>query len=195
LSSVRADSSVPVELLEGGFAGWLSATHLSTGPAGVTRERIQGITYDRLVSTNKSDVVLVDVRPPPAAAAAPATAKTRQALASATPLAGDVVSDFAQKLGVPLVGNQANSAAPRVHALATSTPPAAPTLAGYEKAGKLLVLVADDEADANAVARQLRARGSYRFTILIGGTDAIRHEGKIGSTRVTGGTYAGQPEP
>lgn len=199
LSSIHVDSSVPVELLAGGFAGWLSETHVSTSTPGIKREQIQGITYDRLVAAAKGDVVLVDVRPPPTPASLLAQAKAKQALASATQPSSDVVSDFANKLGVPLVGNRQNTAAALIHAMSTAPTGAikstGPVLDGYDKAGKLLVLVADDEADADAVARQLRARGNFRFTILIGGTDAIRHEGKIGSGRMTGGTYAGQTAP
>jgi hypothetical protein len=48
----------------------------------------------------------------------------------------------------------------------------------------LLVLVADNETAASEAARQLRASGQYRFTILIGGTESIRHEGRVGSARM-----------
>jgi hypothetical protein len=53
-----------------------------------------------------------------------------------------------------------------------------------------MVLVADNEAAANEAARQLRASGQYRFTILIGGTEAIRNEGRVGTGRMDGGLPA-----
>jgi hypothetical protein len=53
-----------------------------------------------------------------------------------------------------------------------------------------MVLVADNDSAASEAARQLRASGQYRFTILIGGTESISHEGRIGTGRMDGSAPA-----
>ena len=161
----------------------------STVPAGVTPEKLPGITYDQLVAAGKGDMVLVDLRGtgiPATAAAAAAPRRERQA-AEAGP---DVLAAFAAKLGVPVVASTGTAAVAKPAAAATdrTTPArAAAPAAGSGTTGKLLVLVADSDAAASEVARQLRASGQYRFTILIGGTESIRNEGRVGTARMEGG--------
>ena len=196
LTVVRSKPGVRAEVLEGGYAAWLSETRLSTVLPGVGPERLPGITYDQLVAAIKGDMVLVDLR----AAAAPATAaasprKERQAVEAAAP---DILLQFSAKIGVPIVaaggsvavaGTKTQSAAPNVAAAPARA--AAPAPSG-SKSGKLMILVADSDAAASEAARQLRASGNYRFTILIGGTDTILHEGRIGSGRMDGSAPAPQ---
>lgn len=183
LSIVRSKPGVTAELLEGGYAAWMEETRLSTAPAGVRREEIPGITYQQLVASNKRGMVLVDLRE---RAAAPAVAASRDQVA-ASAAATDVLDEFAKKIGVPVVRSTAAPAPAQGTAKAANTPArAAAALATTGKSGQLLVLVADDNADADAVARQLRASGHHRFTVLIGGTEIIRREGRTGMGRMNG---------
>lgn len=191
LSVVRAKPGINAELLEGGYAAWLTETRLTTVMAGISREKIPGITYQQLVAAGKADLVLVDLREPVSATAA-AAKSGRPAKAA---LATDLLTDFANKLGVPVmsrpgeVNSSANTAATAGSpARAAAAIPAVPD-------SKLLVLVADNEAAASEVARQLRASGHYRFTVLIGGTEIIRHEGKQGTGRMDGDLPVTKSQP
>lgn len=195
LVTVRAQPGINAELLEGGYVSWVGETRLSTSAAGVHAERIPGITYDQLVATTKTNVVLVDLRSaaaPAATVSAQTTGGSAKRPATAAAPAPDLLEDFARKIGVTMVAPTAGAPAPaRSQALAAngekSPARAAAAVESIEKSDKLLVLVADDETAANEAARQLRARGQYRFTVLIGGTESIRHEGKTGSGRMDGG--------
>lgn len=188
LTAVRAKQGLRAEALEGGYAAWLAQTRLTTARPGVSQERLPGITYGQLVAATKGDMVLLDLR----SSATPATAAgaprmERQVAAAPAP---DILAGFAAKIGVPVISAGTPAvAAPALAgtAAAAGTPAraAAPALDGA-KSGKLLVLVADNEAAATEVARQLRASGNYRFTILIGGTESIRNEGRIGTGRMDG---------
>jgi rhodanese-related sulfurtransferase len=195
-AGAKVNAGVPVDTLAGGYAAWLAETRLSTAPSGVTREQMPGITYDRLLAGNNAQVMIVDLTTASSPAAAHAlVAPGKTVAASAAPSASDLVGNFAGRLGVPVF--KAHDGGPvkaamkaQVSAVPSSggaNPPHTAALDRLDDSGKLLVLVADNEADADAAARQLRARGNYRFTILIGGTDAIRNEGRIGSGRMTGG--------
>lgn len=177
-----------VDVLEGGYAAWQSSAAPTTAAAGATRERLPGITYQQLVAAPKDGVMLVDLRPPAATRTSEATAQ------GATARAPDLVEGFAQKLGVPVrrstagartMSTPSSSAAPAdatkaAAAFATDIAVSEKTATGTPP---LLVLVADSEAAASEAARQLRASGYHRFTILIGGTLTIEHEGRQGSER------------
>lgn len=189
LAVVSNPSGSHVEVVTGGFAAWLAQTRVTTAPAGVVREQIPGITYDKLVTAAKGDVMMVDLR-----SAAPAAMARPQAAAADAGASDDIVAAFAVRLGVPLVKVHPTATTSKLHAQ-IAAPATSNVLESFDRSGKLLVLVADNEAEASAAARQLRARGNYRFTILIGGTEAIRHEGRIGSGRLAGGTYAGDSSP
>src|SRR5690606_16077086 len=161
---------------------WLSAAAPTTAAGGATRERLPGITYQQLVAAPKDGVVLVDLRAPSAAKV------SGTATAQAMP-APDLVDTFAKQLGVPVRRRAAGgartmrasaSSAAAAPADATRTAAAIATdIAAAEKTSTgtppLLVLVADSDAAASEAARQLRASGYHRFTILIGGTLTIEH--------------------
>jgi rhodanese-related sulfurtransferase len=177
-----------VDVLEGGYAAWQSTAAPTTAAGGATRERLPGITYQQLVAAPKDGVVLVDLRVP--AAAKVSGAATAQAMP-----APDLVDTFAKQLGVPVRRSSAGGARTMSASSAATTPTdaartaaaIATDIAAAEKTSAstppLLVLVADSEAAANEAARQLRASGYHRFTILIGGTLTIEHEGRQGSAR------------
>lgn len=190
LAEIRAKPGVNGDVLEGGYAAWLAQTRLTTGLPGVTAERLPGITYSQLLAAGKDDMVLVDLRGNGAVAPAAAGSKgDRQAATAAEP---DTVSQFAAKIGVPVVKSEGSmegavtrAQSASLNSAGTPVRAAAPAVMGG-KSARLLVLVADDDTAANEAARQLRASGEYRFTILIGGTESIRREGRVGSGRMDG---------
>lgn len=210
LELMRAKPGVTADLLDGGYAAWLARTRLATEPAGIAREKLPGITYQQLLAADKQDMVLVDLRPAvqasPQAASTPGVQKStvRGERAMAADGAPDPLAGFAARLGVPLLGASTGSAAalasggasaalasggkPRT-AATSATEAAAPkktNAAEQATTDKLLVLVANTEAEANEAARALRASGHYRFTILIGGIEIIQHEGRTGLERAEG---------
>lgn len=185
LAIAGAKPGVKADVLEGGYAAWLGETRLSTAAPGITTEKLPSITYDQLVNANKSDVVVMDLRP----VAAPASAKALRASnkVAASDTEEDLVAGFAQKLGVPVMTpNRGGVSAKADGATALTARSTAASAVPAADRSKLLVLVAEDEAAAAEAARELRAQGHYRFTILIGGTEAIRHEGRQGLGRMDG---------
>jgi rhodanese-related sulfurtransferase len=199
LAILQRKPGIQADVLEGGYAAWLAQTRLTTARTGVQPERIPGITYQQLVDSRKADMVLVDLRATvsPPTAGAPAAKTPARAAAAAQP---DLVAEFARKLGVPLVASTAGTGPGAAPSAATAssaagTPPRAAAALPEFDGTKLLVLVADDEATSTRIARELRASGHYRFTVLIGGTDIIRHEGKQGTGRMDGGTSGLQRQP
>lgn len=188
VEALRASQpGLQVEVLEGGYVVWNAETRLTTAAPGVRTERLPFITYQQVLDAPKRDMVILDLRPvtTPASAAAGARTPARAAAANEP----DLVGAFARKLGVPVVtsaGTAARTAAST--AVTPGTPSRAAAAPATADASKLLVLVADSEAAASETARELRARGQYRFTVLAGGTESIRHEGRIGTGRMEGGT-------
>lgn len=188
LELVRAKNGISADALEGGYAAWVATTRLSTGRAGISYEKLPGITYQQLVAANKRDVVLVDLRAP-AVQKASAETHSESGRTMAAAIAPDLLEEFATTLGVPVMkpvrsmkmSESNEEMAKEARAAAASV---AAQVGDDAESRKLLVLVADSDATANEAARQLRASGHYRFTILIGGTEIIRHEGRIGLSRI-----------
>ncbi len=192
LAVMRSKPGVRAEVIEGGYAAWLSETRLTTVPAGVGPEKLPGITYDQLIAASKGDMVLVDLRS--IAVAASAAASPRKERLVAAEAAPDVLTAFAAKIGVPIVAPNGSVAAAKVPgtSVPTASAPAraAAPVTGGSGSGRLMVLVADNDSAASEAARQLRASGQYRFTILIGGTESISHEGRVGTGRMDGSAPA-----
>ena len=191
LALVRARPGVVADLLEGGYAGWLASTRLSTSLPGISREKLPGITYQQLVAANKSDVVLVDLRAPAAQQSVAERVDPDSGRTIAAAQAPDVLEDFAGTLGVPVMkpvrtAKMSASAGDLAKDAATGAASLAAQVGGDGSSRKLLVLVADSEDATSEAARHLRASGYYRFTILIGGIDIIRHEGRVGLSRMEG---------
>ena len=191
LSLVRAKPGIVADVLEGGFAGWLAETRLSTGATGVSREKLPGITYQQLVAANKSDVVLVDLRAPASRQAAADKVDPESGRIMAAAVAPDLLEDFAGELGVPVMrpvrtARMTASAEEFARDAGAGAASIAAQVGADGGTRKLLVLVADNETAANEAARRLRASGYYRFTILIGGIDIVRHEGRVGLSRMDG---------
>ena len=192
LAVIRSKPGVRAEVIEGGYAAWLSETRLTTVPAGVGPEKLPGITYDQLIAASKGDMVLVDLRS--IAVAATAAASPRKERLVAAEAAPDVLTAFAAKIGVPIVAPNGSVAAAKVPGTSANTAAAparaAAPVTGGSGSGRLMVLVADNDTAASEAARQLRASGQYRFTILIGGTESISHEGRVGTGRMDGSAPA-----
>lgn len=197
LAALRSRPGVTADILVGGYVAWVAETRLSTRQAGVAREKLPGITYQQLLAADKEEIVLLDLRAAPATSdvPAPSTIAGRRVAAAASP---DALSAFATKLGVPVVAAApvAEAAMPAEGGAQASAgaPPrrAALPVGEGDKNARLFVLVAENETAASEVARQLRASGHHRFTILIGGMEIIRHEGRTGSGRLDGGAPARQ---
>lgn len=167
------------EVLEGGFSAWQMHSNVTTSPGGVNRERLPGITYDQLLNADRSDMILIDLRSLPQAE--DNTADTQPQRASAAE-ESDPVAEFASGLSLPVQKGLAQTRS-RNSGGAEDKPQRASAPSGP---APLLVLVADDEQTANQAARDLKAAGYHRFTILIGGTESIRHEGRRGMGRQGG---------
>lgn len=199
-AALSSRAGLTVEVLEGGYARWLAETRLSTQAPGVSPERLPGITYDQLLAANLRNAVLVDLRVPQEQPEE-GRPSARSSGARALSVESDPVSDFAARLGVPVMKARSSGAAAernatrglRASSSLASDAPAISGLSAAAEAGQLLVLVADDEAAAAALSRQLRASGHYRFTVLIGGTESIRHEGRTGLGRMDGRAAPSQP--
>lgn len=203
LAAANAKNGVKADVLEGGYAAWLAQTRLSTQAAGVSAERLPVITYDQLTAGTAENVVLVDLR----SEAGAKTAASAGAGARAMSVENDDVADFAARFGMSVVkapdvlaGTPAGGAGSAVSVRSAGARTAGGKAALASRGGQsetgpteLLVLVAEDEAEAAALARQLRASGQYRFTVLIGGVEAIRHQGRTGLGRMDGRTGAAQP--
>ena len=111
LAVVRSKQGVRADMLEGGYAAWLSETRLTTVLPGVGPEKLPGITYDQLVAAGKGDMVLVDLRSTVAPASAVSSErKERQVAAAAAP---DILAVFASKIGVSVVASNRSVAAAR----------------------------------------------------------------------------------
>ncbi len=72
-ASLAAKPGLKVDLLEGGFAAWKSAAGLTTRGSGMQREQLNYISYARLKSAKRDNVVLFDLRKTPAAKGQPLT--------------------------------------------------------------------------------------------------------------------------
>lgn len=174
LAAVQSTGASNTDVLEGGFAAWQTHTSVDTAAAGLSRENIPGITYDQLVAADKEGIVLVDLRKPSAPAG-------EGRMAAAAESGTDVVGAFASKLNVPVKEGLEGATS-----LTDSARPGMMRAAGQSDVAPtppLLVLVADDDATAKEAARNLRAAGYHRFTILVGGTEIIHHEGRRGMGR------------
>ena len=156
---------IQAEALDGGMAAWESAQGTTTRTRGMQAEELPVITYAHLKERQGSDVVLVDLRKPPA------QSDTRVKMAAAAPALSDLSAEFPKaRLGSsPFGANPA--AAPRMQSATATAPP-------------LLVLIDSGDGAAEAMAHTLRANGIHRFAILAGGEAIVARKGETGLQRV-----------
>lgn len=157
--AMAARMGVEVHWLEGGYAAWQQARGEDTAAAGLSAEALAHISYRQLSESAMTDAVLYDLRPQPSGL---------QPMGADDPVAEFAAAHgFGHARGDPLNaigGAAAGQLAP------ASTPP-------------LIVLVDDDAARAEAMARTLRANGHERVVILAGGVEILRHAGRSGKVR------------
>jgi len=161
-AALNAKPGIQAYPLEGGFAAWESMPAApSTRAAGVATEELPIITYDQLKHAETTNVVLMDLRQPPAAA--------RAALAQpATPAhrLTDLKAEF-----------------PHARIVKGSPAPAVSNPGGDAGPPPLLVLIDNGDGTAQRTARQLKAKGVKRFAILLGGEEMIARQGQPGLNR------------
>jgi rhodanese-related sulfurtransferase len=160
---------IAVEVLEGGYAAWESAHGLTTQARGLKPEALNFISYAQLKAAKADDVVLVDLRHPPAA-----KPNTAAAAPAAQPL-----TDLAQAFPGFQVAPSAFSAKTQIKsAAAGSAPP------------PLLVLIDNGDGTASEMARTLQGNGIKRYAILAGGELILARQGQPGLQRLGAGTHS-----
>lgn len=156
---------IQAEVLDGGYAAWIGSKGSTTTAAGMTKEEIPMITYQKLKSVSTDDLVLVDLRTPAGSASTGPALKSTE---PATPLT-DLRSEFP--------GAAVTKSAFAVPSTRKSTTPGA-------GGGPLLVLVDNGDGAAEQTARALKANGIARFVILVGGEQALARQGQAGLQRL-----------
>jgi rhodanese-related sulfurtransferase len=150
---------ITAEVLQGGFAAWESAQALTTRGNGMKSETFNYITYAELKAASPADVVLVDLRKPPAPARPPVAAGAN---APSQPL-----TDLRQEFP----GMRLARSVPEKSSLAQSGAPA------------LVILIDSADGAAQAAARALKAAGARRYAILAGGELILARHGQPGLQR------------
>lgn len=158
----------PVYFLQGGFSTWLEAGGNSTGLPGLQPESLPRLTYRQLLDADLSEAVLFDVR------------DHGDVL---LPMSDDEpIAQFAAARGLPLLRGNPVALMPRPQARGTGELQPASA-----QESPLIILIDDNNGEAEATARRLRANGFHRFVILTGGTEILRHEGRSGQVRRASG--------
>jgi len=150
---------ITVEVLQGGFAAWESAQALTTRASGMKSETFNYITYAELKAASPAEVVLVDLRKPPAPA--------RASLAAGATAASQPLTD----LSLEFPGMRLAKSVPEKSSLAQSGAPA------------LVILIDSTDGAAQEAARALKAGGVRRYAILAGGELILARHGQPGLQR------------
>jgi rhodanese-related sulfurtransferase len=168
-AALAGKPGIAVEVLEGGYAAWESGQGLTTQARGLKPEALNYISYAQLKAAKADDVVLVDLRHPPApnpnAATAAPTAQPLTDLAQAFPGFQVVPSAFSVKPQIKSTGAGSGS------------PP-------------LLVLIDNGDGTAPEMARTLQDSGMKRYAILAGGQLILARQGRPGLQRLGAGTQS-----
>jgi rhodanese-related sulfurtransferase len=158
-----------VEVLEGGYGAWESGQGLTTQARGLKPEALNFISYAQLKAAKADDVVLVDLRHPPAA-----NPNAAAAASAAQPL-----TDLAQAFPGFQITHSAFSAQPQIKSTGTGSGPP-----------PLLVLVDNGDGTASEMARSLQGNGIKRYAILAGGELILARQGQPGLQRLGAGTHS-----
>lgn len=158
-TALAAKPGIKVDVLEGGLAAWESAEGLTTGGRGLKRETFNYITYAELKAASPADVVLVDLRKPPAPA--------RPSLAAAPSAPSQLLTDLSREFP----GLRLAKSVPEKSSLAVSGAP------------PLVILIDSADGAAQEAARALKAGGVRRYAILAGGELILARHGQPGLQR------------
>ena len=159
-------------VLDGGIAGWETAHAPTTHPAGMVPEELPLISYDHLKKTPADQVALIDLRGSPQEARATASAGTNQPL-----------TDLAQEFP-----------GARISSSPFALPPVRQSV-GAAPVPPLLVLIDNNDGQAAAMARVLKANGIKRFVILAGGETILARKGQTGLQRTGSTIILKKPTP
>ena len=163
---------IAADVLRGGFSAWetLNAGE-STRQGGSKEESLPRITYKELKTLPGKGLLLVDLRSP-----SNTPAKTAKSLAAPSGKKAAPLSDL-------------HSVFPGARVTSSAFEPASAAKSATETA-PLIVLIDNGDGTAEVTARQLRANGVRRFTILAGGEQIINRDGMPGKQRL-GATVSG----
>lgn len=163
--ALNQKKGITAEVLDGGFAAWETAHAATTTPRGLRAEELPLITYDRLKKTPAEKVVLVDLRKQP-------QPERQNAVPGATNSPAQPLTDLAKEFPGMSVSQSAFDLPPTRQAAA----------AGGDA---VLVLIDSNDGAAQKMGRALKANGTKRFVILVGGEEILAHHGQPGLQRTT----------
>ena len=163
---------IAAEVLRGGFSAWetLNAGE-STRQPGSKEETLPRITYKELKALPGQGLILVDLR-------------TSNSVPTKT--AKSMTSSGGKK---PVQLSDLHTVFPGARVTTSAFEPANQAKSAAETA-PLVVLIDNGDGTAEVTARQLRANGVRRFTILAGGEKIIARDGMPGKQRL-GATVSG----
>ncbi|HTI72394.1 MAG TPA: rhodanese-like domain-containing protein [Candidatus Limnocylindria bacterium] len=161
---------ISAEVLQGGFSAWETANAAATTRGAYSKEEsLPRITYQELKTLPAKNLVLVDLRQ----SATTASGKSTKSIPNpnAPPAAP----------AAPLTDLHGAFPGARISTSAFGKGVAAKTAGD---SAPLIVLIDNGDGVAEATARQLRANGVQRFTILAGGEQIIARDGMPGKQRL-----------
>lgn len=164
---------IEAEALEGGYAAWEMDRGATTQPIGFQTEQLDYITYQDLIRAE--DVVLVDLRNPPASKSG---GLTRQGtVADAVP-----VTPLAEKFPRHTVVQSPFE----ISAVAGRTGGSGKLrrMSSEPEQVPVMVLIDSGDGEAEKTVRMLRANGIRRVVILAGGERIIERDGASGLQRM-----------
>jgi rhodanese-related sulfurtransferase len=162
VAALNRKPGIRAEAMAGGFAAWEDGRGSSTRSSGVQAEELPMITYDDLKKAQSQQVILVDLRKRPA--------QPLQRAATEAPI--PPLTDLQQVF-------------PKVGAVTRSPFDLPQQRQGADAVPPLLVLIDNGNgADAQAMARTLRANGARRVVILAGGEEILARGGQAGLQRI-----------
>ncbi len=179
VAALRLKPGLVIDVLDGGYAGWLEAGGISTGKSKLRKQHIEYITYKDLKQKNNNGIVFVDLRKkdkkkenvPPTVNAISAT--------DIDSTEGDIFDDFP---GVQIITDPFAVAPPSQQSV--NAPQESP----------LYVLVDTGDGTAQTMARALKANKNRHVVVLLGGEKMIKRKGRTGLQRIGPGIGLRPPD-
>ena len=181
VDALNRKPGIQAEALTGGYAAWRTLIGSTTEGQGAFQASPQFISYNMLLQMRESNIVLVDLIGDDESNESNQKASIK-GKAAALQKSSDAVSRLSQKLN----GVSISSDPLQVVSSGSTHRSKAKATAGSDiknQAPPLLILIDRNDGMAAAAARNLRAKGYYRFVILLGGEEMINREGRTGLRR------------